>query len=165
MRLIIWILLVPGLHCPQETIKLSEVRSLYQHAAFSKQSSKQFSDLMNKVDSSFTLILQCYRGASLMMDAKYAINPFVKWSKFNAARGVIEAAISRDSVNLEMRFIRYSLQKNLPLFLGYNHELLVDKRFLEETNKSNGDIPLKQIINQCLTTAPPNKPAEKYNKN
>jgi hypothetical protein len=45
-----------------------------------------------------------------------------------------------------MHFIRYSIQSNLPAFLGYHDELDKDKRFLLDNTKTSKDPELQEMI-------------------
>lgn len=59
---------------------------------------------------------------------------------------MLEKAVSRDSSNLEIRFLRYSIQKNLPSFLDYKGNIIADERFLLEKTSESNDNELKEII-------------------
>jgi hypothetical protein len=66
----------------------------------------------------------------------------------------IKKAIARDPLNLEMRFIRYSIQSNLPAFLGYRDELDTDKQFLLDKTRYSKDLELKEMILNYLSALP-----------
>ena len=100
-----------------------------------------------------------------MIEAKYAVNPINKLDKFNKGKSMIQSAIKLDSLDLEMRFIRFSVQNNLPAFLGYHDELSADRNFLQQHTSENGDIELKTMITQYLTSLPLKKATEKTTEN
>ena len=57
-----------------------------------------------------------YLGAFKMIWAKHIINPIAKLSTFNKGKKDIESAIKEAHHNVEIRFIRLSVQKNCPSF-------------------------------------------------
>ncbi|MCO5949859.1 hypothetical protein [Mucilaginibacter flavidus] len=137
-----------------QTLDIGTIRKLYHSAANVKQDALHLNQLMLGVDNTAPPVLVCYKGANEMIQAKYALNPIVKLTKFNKGKALLIKAIGRDTLNLEMRFIRYSIQSNLPAFLNYNDELDADKRFLVDNTKNNRDPELREIIYNYLTTQP-----------
>lgn len=121
--------------------KVQELRNLFYLAATNKQSSVKLSTLLLPVDAKSAPVLVCYKGVAELMEAKYIVNPLTKLSKFKSGKELIEQAIKRDPDDTEMRFLRFSVQTNLPSFLGYDKEITSDKNFLldkaNEINDSN----------------------------
>lgn len=151
MKVMFWLCLM---QLGVQIIDMGEIRNLYQRAPKVKKDALQLNQLMLRVDSLDAPVLICYKGANEMIQAKYTLNPFAKFEKFNRGKELIKKAFSRDSLNLEMRFIRYSIQINLPSFLGYNDELDMDKRFLLDNTRENKDTKLKEIIFNYLAILP-----------
>lgn len=131
---------------------LSELRRLYHVAAIQQDSSKKLSMLLTHLDSGSKPVYICYKGVSKMMQAKYAINPMVKLSLFNNGKTLMENAISTDTTDMEMRYLRLSIQKNLPLMLGYNRSILSDKMFLQNNINNENDNELKELILSYLSS-------------
>lgn len=126
--------------------QLSELRKLYHLAGTQKEAAQRMVSLLSAVDSTASPVLLSYRGACEMIQAKYVFNPLSKLKKFNDGKMMLEKAISRDSSNLEIRFLRYSIQKNLPSFLDYKGNIIADERFLLEKTSESNDNELKEII-------------------
>ncbi|WP_428331484.1 hypothetical protein [Mucilaginibacter sp.] len=161
MRFLLMLCILPGFIQVPQNVDISKIRGLYHSAPVVKQDARQFYQLMLGVDSSAAApVLICYKGASEMIQAKYALNPIAKLDKFNKGKALLKKAISRDTLDLEMRFIRFSIQSNLPAFLGYHDELETDKRFLLDKTKDNKDPELKEIIYNYLSSLPIIKPEE-----
>ena len=155
MRYLLLLCLLPGFTQVSQTPDISKIRGLYHTAPVVKQDARQFYQLMIGVDSSTAApVLVCYKAASEIIQAKYALNPIVKLEKFNKGKELLKKAISRDTLDLEMRFIRFSIQSNLPAVLGYHADLNTDKRFLLDKTKDNKDPELKEIIYNYLSTLP-----------
>lgn len=139
------LMFLPGAFALQG-IDLHQVRKLYMRAPEAKQDAGELNRLMLRVDTSATPLLVCYKGANEMLQAKYSLNPVVKFKKFKRGKYFINKAFSRDTLDLEMRFIRFSIQSNLPAFLGYRDELGKDKRFLLAKIKDSKEPELKEMI-------------------
>jgi hypothetical protein len=152
MKVLLWLCFVPFGARALQTFELSKIRNLYCNASKEKQDAIQLNQLMLQVDSGKAIpVLVCYKGANEMIQAKYTLNPISKLEKFNRGKDLIKKAFSRDSLNLEMHFIRYSVQSNLPAFLGYRDELEEDKRVLLNNTKDSKDLELKEMIFNYLS--------------
>jgi hypothetical protein len=167
MKVLLWFCLLPFGTMPIQTVDLDKIRGLYHRAAEIKQDAAQLNQLMLQVDSGSAVpVLICYKGANEIIQAKYSLNPIVKLEKFNKGKELIKKAINRDMLNLEIRFIRYSIQSNLPAFLGYHDDLSKDKQFLLDNTMENKDPKLKEMIFNYLSALPvinPDKPKQLKN--
>lgn len=85
-----------------------------------------------------------YLGALQTINASHVSNPITKLKTFNKGKQNIEAAVKADPNNLEIRFIRLSVQKNAPSFLGYNTSISEDIAFI---NKNRQLIESEVLIN------------------
>lgn len=83
-------------------------------------------------------LLLGYHGAASIGMARHAANPFKKMSYLNEGKELLDRSIERDAQNVELRFLRLTIQANLPSFLGYSDNKESDKAFvltnLEGTN-------------------------------
>lgn len=127
-------------------VDVATLRKLYYEAAENKTAVKKLSVLLTKVNDNSDAILIGYKGATEMMEAKYAFNPVTKLSRFNKGKNYLEKAIKKDQKNIELRFIRFSIQTNLPSFLGYNDHLKIDKEALINAVVKIDDKQLKNNI-------------------
>jgi hypothetical protein len=161
MKILIWLILLPIGALAMQTLDLHQIRELYRHAPQVKKDAFKFNKQMQEVDSrSAAPVLVCYKGANEMIQAKYSLNPLVKLERFNKGKKLIRKAICRDTLNLEMRFIRYSIQSNLPAFLGYHDELATDKQFLLANTNVSKDTELREMILTYLSAISITKPDE-----
>ena len=151
MKNLVWLLLIPLGAFMVQTPDLHQIRILYHTAAEVKKDAQQLNKLMLQVDSSALPIVVCYKGANEMIQAKYAINPITKLDKFNRGKNLIQKAFTRDTLNLEMHFIRYAIQSNLPAFLNYHDELDKDKHYLLDNTKASKDPELQDMIFNYLS--------------
>lgn len=120
------------------------VRTAYAAAARHKSGLVYFRQILAR--SPGDPVITCYRGAAEMMEAKYAVNPIRKLSAFNKGKQMIETGIAADSNNVECRFIRYGIQRNLPAILSYNHQLKTDSIMMVQRLDTIEDMDLKKRI-------------------
>ena len=75
--------------------------------------------------------------------AKISIN---KLSAFGKGKQLIENGIAADTNNVESRFIRYSIQRNLPGVLNYRDKLWNDSLMMAQRLDTLKDQDLKKRI-------------------
>jgi hypothetical protein len=129
-------------------IDINDLRNLFLCAANDPARAKQL--MRNTENEKINNVVIGYYGASKMLMAKYYFNPYSKWNSFKAGRKILEAAIRSDPFNAELRFLRLSIQKNAPWFLGYNENVKEDQLFLNESSLDIKDEQLKTMINKSL---------------
>lgn len=108
-----------------------EIRNLYVTAVDDKETAEMLLDKLEKMESS--ALISGYTGAVKMLMARHVFNPFKKLSHFNEGKKMLESAIEKSPDCLELRYLRYGMQKHTPKFLNYNKSLDEDKKFLENT--------------------------------
>ncbi|QXV66789.1 hypothetical protein INP83_06805 [Mucilaginibacter sp. 21P] len=131
---------------PPQINDLPEIRKLAAGSTIDNNQARKFAAAMVSVSSADAPVMICYKGASVMIQAKYAFNPFVKFEKFKTGKALIEQAFQRDSSNVEIRLIRYSIQSNLPAFLGYHSEIINDRLYIQRHFGECQDAELKKMI-------------------
>lgn len=154
MRLSVYFCLAPFMLLSIQQPDMTKLRGLYQKAAANKQDARLLNEWAATIDTGSLPVLVCYKGANYMIQAKYTLNPINKLNKFVQGRELMEAAIKKDTADLEMRFIRYALQNNLPAFLGYDDDKETDRRFLLRNLSEQKDDRLKRLIINYLSTLP-----------
>lgn len=128
-----------------KSVDINEVRTLYQKAATSENACRAMVELLSEFDEKNPLFLG-YKASGTMMMAKYVINPFSKMSYFRKGKNMLEKAIEMDESCLELRFLRFTAQTNIPSFLGYHDWIENDKAFILKGFTSVTDIKLKQFV-------------------
>ena len=86
-----------------------------------------------------------YYALAVMMQAKLYGNPFTKLSYFNQGKKILEASILKDPQNVELRFLRFAVQTEIPSILLYFTEIDEDQSILDEYLKSNNDALCSRI--------------------
>lgn len=128
-----------------------EIRNLYEQAALSKTANLKLIKMLADVNETNAL-LTGYKGAAIMMEANHLINPISKLNRFSAGKKLIEQAIAKGNNQAELRYIRLTIQTNLPKFLGYNDAIDKDKKILIKSLATEKDTDLKNRIIAYLTT-------------
>lgn len=86
-------------------------------------------------------LIQAYLGSAQAVRAKHAWNPVNKLNFLKQGCNTLNLAVKRSPNQLEIRFLRFSLQHFLPSFLGYSTNLDSDKdKIIEMVQK-------KEVIN------------------
>jgi len=67
-----------------------------------------------------TGLIDGYIAALLACKAKHSWNPYLKLKYLNKAEALFNTAVNADPHNIEIRFLRFSVEHNVPGFLGYN---------------------------------------------
>ena len=91
-----------------------------------------------------------YLGAFQAIWAQHTFNPFEKLSSFHKGIKNIEKAVTHSPNNIEVIFIRYSVQKNCPRFLVYSDHLHEDEIFLQANRKNITSPTLKSMVENLL---------------
>ena len=151
MKLLFILLLLQKQPVTVTASMLDTIRELYHHASTDKKASSKLSETLLMVDTSSSAVLICYKGVAEMIKAKYAVSPYVKLKYFNRGKDLIEKAERKDTSATEIRFIRFSIQTNVPAFLGYDHSIVTDKNYLLNHFGAIQDIDLKENIYTFLS--------------
>jgi hypothetical protein len=73
-----------------------------------------------------TGIVNGFIGALFALKAKHAWNPYSKIKYINRSEKIFQQAIAADPHNIEIRFMRFSVEHNVPSILGFNKDLAAD---------------------------------------
>lgn len=124
---------------------LNEVRTSYNKAVLDKKLCKKMIEEL-ELSKEKSVIALAYLGAYQTIWANHVFNPLSKLATFKKGKNNIELAISKEPENVEIRYIRFSVQKNAPSFLRYNSHLKEDRDFLVKNKKNiNSDLLQKNI--------------------
>ena len=140
---------------------IEEIRVLFYKASNDKKMAKTFLDQLNRVNTVENSTLYGYKGMAHMLLAKYAWNPYKKLEHFYMGKAILEEAIKEDRSNIELRFLRYSVQSNSPFFLINNSELEADKELIKKQWSTLKDKDLRRRIGQFMLASGDCTEAEK----
>lgn len=136
--------------CLAKVPAINEVRLMFHKATLDEDACKDLINLLMPFDEINNPLLFGYKGSAIMMMAKHVFNPFSKLSYFKKGKNILESAIQADQKNVELRFLRYTIQTNIPSFLNYDNNVESDKAFLTKSLSKLNDMKLKKIISSYL---------------
>ena len=106
----------------------ANLRRHYEQAAADKSAGEKFYKLLADYQDRDALVL-AYKGASEAIRARDA-SMFNKLTYVQDAAKTFEQAVTIDPRNPEIRFLRFSVESNLPAFLGLSKHVDEDKQLL-----------------------------------
>ena len=104
------------------------LRRHYEQAATDKAAGEKFYNLLHDYQQQNALVLG-YKAASEAIKARDA-SMLNKLSYVQNAARTFEQAVSLNPASAEIRFLRFSVESNLPPFLGLSKHVEEDKLFL-----------------------------------
>ncbi|MDB5000984.1 MAG: hypothetical protein JWR76_2061 [Mucilaginibacter sp.] len=130
---------------------LNVIRKLLISALDSKKTTDSLYANLNAVKDRSALI-NGYIGTLEALKAKHAWNPYFKIKYLNDSEKTFKAAVSRDPHNIEIRFMRFSVEHNVPGFLGYNKNLYADRQeIIKQLDKKYYSSADKLLVKTIIT--------------
>lgn len=130
--------------------ELAELRKDYFASINNEKAAEKFYVNLKKKSPTDPLVM-AYYGSAQALRAKHAFNPYNKISYLKSGLKTLEAAVNKSPDNLEIRFLRFSLEHYIPAFLGYSKHLETDKKkiiYLIQLKKF--DPKDKELLNNLL---------------
>jgi hypothetical protein len=149
-RALLILLLVVTYQASARTPDITELRALYYSAPADRAAANRFFSIMESLPVQADPLLTCYKGMAWLLKANFSINPYNKWTYFNKGKELLEAALKRDPGNVEIRFMRFCVQTNVPSFLNYNSQINTDRTMVLKAWPKIEDNDLKQRIKKYM---------------
>lgn len=119
-------------------IEIEEIRDNF----LSVSSIKEADNYIYLLEKSNLKEASAYKATLLLMKAKFAFFPFNKWTYFKNGSELLDSSIISDAKNVELRYLRFLFQSEIPKFLGYYKNKEQDYNFIIN-NIHNCSLPLK----------------------
>ncbi|TLF45370.1 hypothetical protein [Maribacter aurantiacus] len=129
---------------------LDEVRSLYPKAKDDASITNTLAEKLSGISQDDAIELYGYKGAVLTLKANRAKAVKDKKGFFKEGVSILEAAIASEPGNIELRFIRLSVQENAPKIVKYNDAIDSDKGFILDHFTEIKDGSLKKMIRNYI---------------
>ncbi|MDO6758604.1 hypothetical protein Q4566_00210 [Tamlana sp. 2_MG-2023] len=129
-----------------QSVDLEVIRSDYKYAAQDSSKIEALYQDLESVTKTDRAELVAYKGAAVALMAKEANSIKGKKDGFLEGTGLVEYAVERESNNIEVRFVRLSIQQNIPKFLRYYSDIENDKAFILDNYSSINSASLKSHI-------------------
>ncbi|NCP44843.1 MAG: hypothetical protein GW818_00010 [Flavobacteriales bacterium] len=116
-------------HDNSYSFKLNEIRIGFYDAV---QDSKKAEILIKKINSiePKSALITVYNGATCAIMAKEKWSPFSAIKLLKKSNVEMNKAVKASPENLEIRFIRFAVQKNIPSYLGFSNNIEEDKKYI-----------------------------------
>lgn len=137
---------------PTSETVIIEIRDLYEQAPLNESAYIKLKKMLEtaKLDNALS---EGYKGATSMIGAEHVFNPITKLNRFNKGKKLLEKAVRNDVNNLELRYLRLTIQTNLPKFLGYSNAVEIDKQLIIKNLETTKDIDLKNRVIDYLMSS------------
>lgn len=132
--------------------EIDVLRNQYPSAVTEKATCQQLIEMLRSMPH-LTPTRKAYLGALEAIWANHVFNPISKLNTFQDGKAKIEQAVAEDPDNCEIRYLRLSIQKNVPGFLGYNAQIQEDQSFLKENISHVSSKTLKDMIKNLIGNA------------
>ena len=134
--------------CNAQTNNLDQIRKTYLESAKSEENIQKLISKCEDYKSKNNSIIYAYRAVADLMLIKYKYNPFYKLKLFTEHSRKLDLIVKNNFNNIEIRFLRYCVQKQTPRFLGYYDNLELDYQFIIQ----NIDIQSKELQKYIRST-------------
>jgi len=129
---------------------ISIVRTLYLSAYKNEVNCNRLGEKLNTIQENTSILIKGYKGCFYFIKCKFMNNPIDKLIYFNKGKKLLEDAINQDPYSIELKFLRYSIQKNLPKFLLYYDNIEKDLNFVNGSIKYIKDKEVQKFISTSL---------------
>ncbi|MCF6223045.1 MAG: hypothetical protein L3J34_04885 [Flavobacteriaceae bacterium] len=127
-------------------LNITDVRKNYKEAVISKSKTFLLNDDLKGITKNDDQRFVAYKGAVMALTARHLKGVKLKGEAFKNGAEWIEHAVSHNSSDIEIRFVRLSIQQNSPKFLGYNDDIKADKNFLLKNFRQVKSTELKEYL-------------------
>jgi len=140
------IVLFIGITSLMLSVDISLVRKQYKATVLSQVKTEILYTKLQKITKKDNKVLVAYKGAVTALFAKKQKGAKTKKEFFEKGVDLIEYAVKSNPNNIEIRFVRLTVQQNSPKFLKYNKQISADKNFLKTHFKAVKSKVLKKYI-------------------
>ena len=145
------ILLIFSLNLAFSSNSLKEIRDLYYKVNLEEKELEYFENYLLNNYKTTNPELEGYKAVLWFLKARDYYNPYKKYESFTKGKKELEFILKKYPNNIELHFLRLTIQENLPSFLGYNNNISEDKKFIKEKVKEiKNDPDLVQRITTYL---------------
>lgn len=110
-------------------VEEKEIQKSYFEAIGNERKIERVLKILQNIKNPSALLL-AYRAACESMMAQFTWNPYIKLAQVTKSFDFFEEAIKQNPQDAEIRFLRFSVQHNVPDFLRKNREFEDDKMVL-----------------------------------
>lgn len=135
-----------------QNVSVESLRKAYYKLDTDSAACAALNKKLSKVITSDNTVIG-YKGAVSACMANHAKVRQQKIMLFNEGKKLLEQAITSDSSNAELRFLRFTIQSSCPKALGYNKQIHSDKSFILKNGATLKDAALKRSISEYMAAS------------
>lgn len=117
---------------------VKKVRADFYEIALNSARTEVVLNEVKKIENP-SAVIKAYEAALEAMMARVVWNPINKLKHVRKSQKIFEEAVKMDDLNVEVRFIRFAVEYNIPRWLGFSKNLQTDKDFIMD-NLSSFDL-------------------------
>jgi hypothetical protein len=126
------------------------LRRLYKEASENEKKLKDFEQAIQQEEVS-EAIRYAYKGALQALKGKYSFLPAIKLNFFWEASGYLQKALAQEPENVEIIFLRFTVECGVPSLMSYALHLQEDrKKIVELLPESHLEEDFKKAIAEYL---------------
>ncbi|WP_295650989.1 hypothetical protein [uncultured Mucilaginibacter sp.] len=130
--------------------ELKPLRQKMLLAANNKKTADSLYNALDKLPAKSPVII-AYIATLDALKAKQTWNPYSKIIYLNQSQSLLLTAVADDPQNIEIRFLRFSIQHNVPGFLGYGKNLAEDREeIITQLDRKNYNLAEKDLIRTII---------------
>ena len=114
---------------------MAQIREKFYKLTFNSADTELVLNEVRLINNKTGVIL-AYEAALEALMAKGAWNPFSKINHVKLSKAIFDQAIKIDPTNIEIRFIRFSVEYHIPKWLGLSKNMQLDKDYIIKNNQS-----------------------------
>jgi hypothetical protein len=143
---------------------LFKIRQLYKEAGESIEKARELRKLVEELPIEIEPLRLAYQAAGEALKARETWFPWEKLAHFQKSMEMFAKAIAQNKNQIEVRFLRYTIQKNTPFILGLSVDLQDDKQvILKHLQDSLTDAYMKTaIVKHLLENEHFNSPEKQF---
>lgn len=150
MLLFLWLLLNGYNNVWSQTMTVDEARKVYAESMKNKETCEIAYKRFSQVNDADKPLLVGYKGAVMVAMSKHLKTAKEKIAYFNEGKKLIEQSITEDNKNVELKFIRFTIQSNCPPALKYNKEMSTDKKYIIDNLNDVKNVTIRLKIKDYL---------------
>ena len=129
---------------------ISTIRELYLEAYTSDFKCNKLGETLNTMKKNTSTLIKGYEGCFYFFKCKFESSPISKLIYFKKGKKLLENAIALEPNSVELKFLRYNIQTNLPKFLSYHNKIEQDYNFINQNIKKMSDKQAQWFIINSL---------------
>jgi hypothetical protein len=107
--------------------ELNTARAYFQSGRDDKSAAEKLQTLTQGKE---TAIFKAYNGGAVAILAKHQSNPYKKIEYLKKGLKIINSAVLLDAADVEIRFVRFAVEENIPGFISFTSHIEADKKML-----------------------------------